>query len=80
MPAVVGAVNRPAVETVPPVADHVTAVFVVPVTVAVNCCVAPVITDALLGLIATATTGAVVTVTVAEADFAVSATLIALTV
>jgi hypothetical protein len=30
------------VETVPPVADQVTAVFVVPVTVAVNCWVAPV--------------------------------------
>jgi hypothetical protein len=28
--------------TVPQLADQVTAVFVVPVTVAVNCCVAPV--------------------------------------
>jgi hypothetical protein len=34
-----GAVNRPEPEIDPPVADHVTAVFAVPVTVAVNCCV-----------------------------------------
>ena len=42
VPATAGAVYKPAVETVPPVADHVTAVFEVPVTVAVNCCVPPV--------------------------------------
>ena len=38
-----GAVYRPALEIVPTAGftDHVTAVFVVPVTVAVNCCVCP---------------------------------------
>jgi hypothetical protein len=64
---------------VPPVADHVTAVLVVPVTVAVNCCVAPPKTVALAGETLTVTTGAV-TVTVAEADLLVSATLLAATV
>ena len=65
---------------VPPLADHVTAVLVVPVTVAVNCWVPPVCTDAELGLMLTATGGGgVVTVTVADADFVVSATLVALT-
>lgn len=38
----------------PPEADHVTPVFDVPVTLAVNCCVAPVVTEAELGLIETA--------------------------
>ena len=42
VPAAAGAVYRPLVETVPPVADQVTAVLEVPVTVAVNCCVLPV--------------------------------------
>jgi hypothetical protein len=37
----------------------VTAVFDVPVTEAVNCCVAPVVVDAVAGVTATATTGAV---------------------
>jgi hypothetical protein len=37
LPGVAPAVYKPALDTVPPVADHVTAVFVVPVTVAVNC-------------------------------------------
>jgi hypothetical protein len=40
---------------VPPAADQVTPVFDVPVTVAVNCCVPPVCTDADKGLIATDT-------------------------
>jgi hypothetical protein len=39
----------------PPEADHVTLVFEVPLTVAENCCVLPVATEALLGLIDTAT-------------------------
>jgi hypothetical protein len=60
------------------VADQVTAVLPEPVTVAVNCCVLPACSDAELGLMDTAT-GAV-TVTVAEADFALSATLFAVTV
>jgi hypothetical protein len=36
-PVVVGAVYRPLDETVPSVADQVTALFLEPVTVAVNC-------------------------------------------
>ena len=78
VPAVAGAVYRPAVVIVPPVALHVTLVLVVPVTVAVNCCVPPVASDAEVGLIVTAT--GTVTVTVAEADLVVSATLVAVTV
>src|SRR6185312_15762507 len=40
-PAADPAVNKPLLETVPPVAVHVTAVLELPVTVAVNCCVCP---------------------------------------
>ena len=40
---------------VPPVADHVTAVLVAPVTVAVNCCVPPVWIDVLVGEMETET-------------------------
>ena len=58
------------VETVPPVADHVTAVLLLPVMVAVNCCVPPVWSDAEVGLMLTETA---VTVTVAAADLLVSA-------
>ena len=68
-------------DTVPPVADQVTAVLLLPVTVAVNCCVPPVCSDADVGLMLTAITGGgAVTVTVAEADFVLSATLVAVTV
>lgn len=42
VPAVLGAVYKPLVEMEPPVALHVTAVLELPVTVAVNCWVAPV--------------------------------------
>ncbi len=42
VPVVLGAVKSPEVEIEPPVADQVTAVFVLPVTVAENCWVAPV--------------------------------------
>ena len=79
VPGVLDAVYRPELDTEPPVADHVPAVFVVPVTVAANCCVAPVSKDADVGLIAI-TTGGAVTVTLAEAVFVVSATLVACTV
>jgi hypothetical protein len=66
---------------VPPVADQVTLVFDEPVTVAVNCLVPAAATDAAVGLIDTATPGALaVTVTAALADFEVSATLVAVTV
>jgi hypothetical protein len=57
---------------------QMTAVFVVPVTVAMNCRVAPIWTVAEVGEMATAM-GAVI-VTVAEADLAGSAALVAFTV
>ena len=62
----------------PPVAVHVTAVLLLPFTVAENCCVAPdaIFTD--VGATDTDSTGAE-TVTVALADFVVSATLVAVT-
>jgi len=66
------------VETVPPVADHVTEVLLEPVTVAVNCCVALVISEAEVGLIDTAT--GTVTVTEADDDLELSATLVAVIV
>ena len=67
-------------DTVPPLADQVTAVLVVPVTAAVNCCVPPVCSDAEVGLMLTATGGGgAVTLTLAEADFVLSATLVAVT-
>ena len=50
-----------------------------PVTVAVNCCVALVRSEAEVGEIVTETTGAVVTVTVADADLVLSAALVAVT-
>jgi hypothetical protein len=50
-----GAVNNPELETVPAVAVQLTAVLLVPVTVAVNCCVPPDATFALVGEIATCT-------------------------
>ena len=63
----------------PPVAVHVTLVFVLPVTVAVNCCVPPVCREEEVGLIDTDTDGgAAVTVIVAIPDFVVSATLVAI--
>jgi hypothetical protein len=57
--------------------DQVTAVFEVLVTVAVNCCVWEAASAAVPGLRATATG---VSVTVLEADFVVSAWLVAVTV
>ena len=66
-------------ETLPPVADQVTAVLLEPVTVAVNCCVPLVCSGAEVGEIVTDTTGAALTVTVAEADLVVSAALVAVT-
>jgi hypothetical protein len=79
VPALLGAVYKAALDRVPPVAVHVTVVFELPVTVAVNCCVPDVCRDAEVGLIEILTTGAV-TVTVALADLVVSATLVAFTV
>jgi hypothetical protein len=65
---------------VPPVADQVTLVLLEPVTVAVNCCVPPVVRDAEVGEAETETVAGALTVTAAEADLVVSATLVAFTV
>lgn len=62
----------------PVAADQVTAVLLVPVTVAENCCEPPVWSDGEVGDTETATGAA--TVTVAEADLVVSAALVAVTV
>ena len=58
LPAVEPAVYKPLLETVPPVAVHVTAVFELPVTVAVNCWVLPDCRVALVGETETETAGA----------------------
>jgi hypothetical protein len=52
----------------------------VPETVAVNCCVPPAPTDVVVGEMVTELTTGAVTVTVADADFVVSAALVAVTV
>ena len=65
--------EQPAPETL-----HVTFVFEEPVTVALNCCFAPTTTFAVLG--ATVTTTGGIIVTVALADFVVSATEVTVTV
>jgi hypothetical protein len=65
-----GAVYKPLVETVPtvalpptsPLTLQLTAVFAVPLTVAVNCCVWETTTDALVGESVTDTAGVMVTV------------------
>jgi hypothetical protein len=57
VPAVAGAVYMPVPEMVPPVADQETAVLLVPATVAVNCCVPPVESEADGGLMLTEITG-----------------------
>jgi hypothetical protein len=58
---------------------QVTAVFVAPVTVAEKVCGAPCLSVGDAGVTFTLTTGAVVTVTVAVADFVESAVLVATT-
>lgn len=70
---------RPELETVPALADHVMAVFVLPLTVAVNCCVALVTMLTELGVRLTVTTGADTTA-VAVADLLRSAALVAVIV
>ena len=82
VPAEFGAVYSPLELIVPTLAVQVTAVFELPVTVAVNCCCAPVWRFIDCGLIVTDTVGggAAVTVTVAEAFFVLSAALVAVTV
>ena len=68
-----GAVKSPEVEMDPALADQVTAVFVEPLTAAVNCWVAPEETAAVAGEIETDTALGGLTVMVAEADMAVLA-------
>jgi hypothetical protein len=65
-------------DIVPADAVHVTAVFVVPLTVAVNCCVWPSPSDAVPGTTETTTGG--FSVTVAIALFVASAALVAVIV
>src|SRR5207302_4834143 len=85
---VVGAVKSPValivpVVELPPVTlftCHVTAVFDVFATVAVNCCVNPTWTLGVLGLTVTTTAGGAVTVTTAVPDFVASACEVAITV
>lgn len=80
VPAVVGAVYSPELEIDPWDADQVTTVFVVPVTVALNCCVAPVCNATELGTTETARVGGeAITVTVAVPDWVGSAVLVAMT-
>lgn len=80
MPAADGAVYKPVAEIVPDVAAQVTAVLLLPLTVAVNCCVPPVNKEDEVGLIAIETAAAEETVMVALADLLGSATLVAVTV
>jgi len=62
-----------------PVKLHVTAVFVVPVTVAVNEFVLAVGTEALVGVMLSKTAAAATRVTLAEADLVGSAMLVTVT-
>ena len=74
-----GAEYKPLALTVPaPLTVHVTAVLLVLVTVAANCCVWLPYSVVVVGLTLTATGG--ISVTVAAADFALSAWLVAVTV
>jgi hypothetical protein len=76
-----GAVYRPPVESVPrPVNDQVTAVFAVPVTVAVNCWVPPPPSEADVGEIDTEIAAGGFNVTVADANLVVSLVEVAVTV
>jgi hypothetical protein len=73
-------VYRPPVVIEPLVAVQVTAVFELPLTLALNCCVPPVDSEAEAGVMETATTCGALTFTVAEADLVESAALVAVTV
>jgi hypothetical protein len=76
----VGAVNIPLLEMVPALADHVTAVLLVPCTAAANCCVLPEPTVTMAGETATLIVGDALTVITALAFLVVSAMLVAVTV
>jgi len=73
-----GATYIPLEEMLPPLAAQVTDVLLVPMTLAANCWLPPKESDAAPGATETETTGAL-TVTVAEADLVVSATLVDVT-
>jgi hypothetical protein len=78
-----GAVYSPVVVPIEPTSgliDHVTAVFVVPETAAVNCCVCDGPRLTVVGETDTLTTAGGTSVTVAEALFVESAWLVAVTV
>jgi len=76
-----GAVNMPPLETVPAVADQVTAVLLVPCTVAENCCVFPEVRVVLVGETLMVMVDPVgLTATIALAFFEVLALLVAVTV
>ena len=81
--AVAGAVYIPLELMVPQVVDHVTAVSVLPVTVEVNCRVVFTFMESDVGLIVTTTVGGggdpAITVTLAEAESAAFARLVAVT-
>jgi hypothetical protein len=80
VPAVEGAVYRPVVVTVPPVAFHATLVLLVPNTDAVNCCCPPVRIVAVPGETEIDTWVGCETLIVAEDDLLESAELVAVTV
>jgi len=81
VPAAAGAVYRPDASIVPPDADQVTPVLLLPLTVAVNCCVLPEVIDAEPGFTDTETPdAAAATDTVAVAVAVLSAALVAVTV
>ncbi len=73
----VGAVNSPALETDPAVADQVTAVLLDPVTAAANCWVPPEVTEAVCGEMEIDTAAGGLTTTVAAEDTELFASLVA---
>jgi hypothetical protein len=80
VPAPVGAVYNPLLVIVPPDADHVTAVLLVPEIMAVNCCCPPVWRLAVPGETEIEIWLGCDTVTTADADLVASALLVAVTV
>ena len=79
VPGELGAVYIPAALMVPPDAAHVTAVLLVPETIAVNCCCEFATRLLLLGVTEIDTTVGDVTLTCADADTFASAALVAVT-
>ena len=75
-----GAVNIPALEMLPAVADQVTVVLLVPCTVAANCCVLPEVRVELVGETVRLIGVAAVTETIALAFLVISAALVAVIV